>query len=89
METSATNGTPSDDGTAIAMGFVPVSGTPPSGCGSRRGDVAVTTATRPLPASRLAQAPRTPVGKHASQTTSRARSGGSAVSDSQTACSVR
>ena len=31
IETSATNGTPSEDGTAIAIGFVPVSGAPPVG----------------------------------------------------------
>ena len=35
---------PSLDGIAIASGFVPVSGGPPSGCGSRRGEVAVSAA---------------------------------------------
>ncbi len=37
MDTSATTGRPSLDGIAIASGFVPVSGGPPSGCGRRRG----------------------------------------------------
>ena len=47
IETSATSGSPSLDGIAIASGFVPVSGGPPDGGGSRRGDVAVTSATYP------------------------------------------
>ncbi len=88
IETSATNGRPSDDGTATAIGFVPVSGGPPSGWGRRRGDVAVTTATRPASARLLAQAPSTPVGKHDSATTRRARSGGSATMLAQTAARV-
>ena len=66
------DGRPSEDGIAIAIGFVPVRAGPPSGCGRRRGDVAVTTATRPASARRRAHAPRTPVGKHASATTTRA-----------------
>ncbi len=88
IETSATSGRPSDEGTAIAIGFVPVSRGPPSGCGSRRGEVAVTTATNPASASCRAQAPSTPVGKHDSATTSLARPGGSATNASHTAARV-
>ena len=45
IETSVTSGSPSLEGIAIASGFVPVNGGPPPGGGSRRGDVAVTSAT--------------------------------------------
>ena len=55
IETSETTGEPSLDGIAIASGFVPVSGAPPSGCGRRRGDVAVSAATSPPSASRRTQ----------------------------------
>ena len=51
IETSATIGLPSLDGTAIASGFVPASGGPPAGGGNRRGEVAVMSATRPPSAS--------------------------------------
>ena len=72
-------GRPSEAGTATAIGFVPVSGGPPAGCGRRRGDVAVTTATSPASAIRRAQPPSIPVGKHDAQTTSRTCSGGSSL----------
>ncbi len=65
MDTSATSGAPSLDGIAIASGFVPVRGGPPSGCGSRRGEVAVSAATRPPSASLRTQWPSMPVGKAA------------------------
>ena len=72
METSVTTGCPSLEGIAIASGFVPVSGGPPSGCGSRRGEVAVSAATSPPSASRRTQYPSTPVGKQRWATTTRA-----------------
>jgi hypothetical protein len=55
METSATTGLPSELGTAIASGFVPVSGSPPAGCGRRAGEVAVSAPTSPPSASRRTQ----------------------------------
>ena len=55
IETSATSGRPSELGTAIATGFVPVSGSPPAGWWSRRGEVAVSTQTSPPTAACLAQ----------------------------------
>ena len=55
IDTSVTSGSPSLDGTAIASGFVPVSGCPPLGCGNRRGEVAVSAATSPPAASRRTQ----------------------------------
>ncbi len=55
IDTSETSTRPSLEGIAIASGFVPVSGGPPSGCGSRRGDVAVSAATRPPSARRRTQ----------------------------------
>ena len=63
IETSATIGLPSELGIAIASGFVPASGSPPSGWGSRAGDVAVSAATRPPSASLRTQCPSIPVGK--------------------------
>ena len=85
IETSTTIGGPSLDGIAIASGFVPVSGGPPSGWASRRGDVAVSTATRP--ALRRASAPSTRArrsGSSADATTTRAarrRPGDDVVAD--------
>ena len=71
IDTSATTGAPSDEGTAIAIGFVPVSGGPARRVRKALGDVAVTSATSPdRPAILRAHAPSTPVGKHDSQTTS-------------------
>ena len=63
IETSVTSGLPSELGIAIASGFVPASGSPPSGCESRAGDVAVRAATRPPSASRRTYQPSVPVGK--------------------------
>ena len=55
METSETSGCPSEDGTPIAIGFVPASGGPPSGEASRGGDVAVSHAASPPSARRRTQ----------------------------------
>jgi hypothetical protein len=55
IDTSATTGDPSLLGIAIASGFVPASFGPPAGEPSRRGDVAVSAATRPPSASRRTQ----------------------------------
>jgi hypothetical protein len=55
MDTSETKGRPSELGIAIASGIVPTSGSPPSGCERRAGDVAVSAAQRPPSASRRAQ----------------------------------
>ena len=77
IETSTTIGSPSLDGIAIASGFVPVSGAPPSGWASRGGEVAVRTATRP--ASLRAVAPSSRArrsGSSRSATTTRAAVGG-------------
>ena len=72
IETSATIGSPPLLGIPIASGFVPASFGPPSGWPSRRGDVAVSTPTRPPSASRRTLCPSIPVGNVRSQTTSRA-----------------
>ena len=55
IDTSATSGSPSPEGIAIASGFVRVSGAPPEGGGSRRGEVAVSSATSPPAARRRTQ----------------------------------
>ena len=55
IETSETSGLPSEEGTPIASGVVPTSGSPPSGCASRGGDVAVSAAASPPSASRRTQ----------------------------------
>jgi hypothetical protein len=89
IETSATSGAPSELGIAIASGFVPASGSPPSGWASRAGEVAVNAATRPPSASRRTYQPSIPVGKQFDATITRARSGGAASCVSTTAASVR
>jgi len=66
------DGGPAQEGIAIASGFVPVRGEPPSGCGSRRGEVAVNAATSPPSARRRTQYPSAPVGKQRLATTTRA-----------------
>ena len=55
IETSETNGRPSELGMSIASGFVPTSGSPPSGCGRRAGEVAVSSAQSPPSASSRTQ----------------------------------
>ena len=76
IETSATSGLPSELGIAIASGFVPASGSPPSGWASRAGEVAVSAAASPPSASRRTYQPSTPVGKQFEATTTRACAGG-------------
>ena len=56
-------GAASELGMASASGFVPASGSPPSGCASRAGEVAVSAATSPPAASRRTYQPSIPVGK--------------------------
>ena len=81
IETSATSGRPSELGIAIASGFVPVSGSPPSGCRSRarrrrrqhRDEAALGEPVSPSSRARRS-------GRCRAQTTSRARSGGRSAS---------
>ena len=89
IDTSATSGSPSPDGIAIASGFVPV------GTGARRWAPAAAAARSPsegdVPGDgdRRTQYPSAPVGKQPLATTRRAPPTPSAITSSQIAESVR
>ena len=69
-------------------GSCPSAASPPSGAGSRRGEVAVSSATSLPSARRRTQYPSAPVGKQGDATTSRAPSISAAMSSSQIAGNV-
>ena len=88
IETSVTSGLPSELGIAIASGFVPASGSPPSGWESRAGMSPSARHETSFGQPPVYQ-PRAPVGKQFEATTTRACSGDSASCASQIAVSVR